>query len=210
MNWFIWEHFLYTFSQSPFVQEVKGQRHDTNKLSRVLKLFRCMCCASSYSISMLLSLGHIFQMWQNSCTEWEIDFSSFRCIVHQNTNSNCFLVPEMPKPTGKSYSIRFKSMKLETPIIHTMKYDDIPKCAYKWSMTHIDFGFEHLFESYMNHFFVCPASVPTPLLEFSLSFFLFFSNSVERIHFFMSFKTLQPKCIMFRRYKCDQLISACK
>lgn len=39
-------------------------------------------------------------------------------------------------------------MKLEIPIIHTMKYDDKVKCAYTWSMTHIGFNIEHLFQTY--------------------------------------------------------------
>lgn len=52
------------------------------------------------------------------------------------------------KQQRKTHSIRFKSMKLEIPIIHSMKYDDKVKCAYTWSMTHIGFNIEHLFQTY--------------------------------------------------------------
>lgn len=126
-----------------------------------------MCALhNSYLVTMLLSLANIFRVWWIGCIKRKIEFLFVpQCIKTQNSIGNLFAALRdtqkaqiKPKETEtqkeereKSHSIRFKSMKLEIPIIHAMKYDDKPKCAYRWSMTYIGFDIENLFETYMNN-----------------------------------------------------------
>lgn len=96
-------------------------------------------------------------------------------------------------------------MMLEIPIIHAMKYDDKPKCAYRWSMTHI--GFDtlqmciYIFQTYeqfqWNCVCLCDQSAPVFTYSFLFRSIPLVRLSVGYINLFMSLTTLQPKCIMF-------------
>lgn len=73
-------------------------------------------------------------------------------------------------------------------------------------MTHIAFDIENLFETYMSTVLVL---VRFLYLSISLApvfcILLLLLDSVGCINLFMSMTTLQPNCIMFRRYECDRL-----
>lgn len=71
-------------------------------------------------------------------------------------------------------SIRFKSMNLEIPIIHAMKYDDKPKYAYRWSFgttthTQRQTYVENLFGTYELSVRMCVRCFLSVSLSLSLS-----------------------------------------
>lgn len=113
-----------------------------------------------FACNTFIALNHIFERpknerrnerTENDCVQRILDWflHSFRCSYCKlweilYFNPMVFLIvnengSERARTRGRDRerkmrrSIRFKSMNLEIPIIHAMKYDDKPKYAYRWS-----------------------------------------------------------------------------